>query len=603
MNRLKTITQLIAALVFGWLAVPAQAQLAGSQTSESPRSISSVRFRFMADGPVRGGFGLAGSRLLFGTESGSVYALDSRSGTLLWRKSLGSPVSSTPAILGRRAYFTTWDNALHALDAASGRELWRRDLGRTLGPTDYWEYYVSSPVVADGRLYVGSGNGRLFAIEPGSGKLVWSSELGARTRSTPLVTGDRVIVGTNSGQVIAVGRSTGRILWRFATEGAVHDFAFKDNDTRSVMTSPIVIGDAVIAGGRDGNIYGIDLKTGAGRWHETHDGGSWILGLASDGGRFYSGSGSAFIMQAADAATGKELWRVPTGNAMFGGLAKAGGVLVSNGNYGNLFGIAASDGSQLWRFRLPDMTLSSPLVASGVIYTGSDDGSVYSISTSSAAAPKLDRYVYSLTDEPAASAFWFTPEALSGIRGGFLTSGYSSLGTADLEQALQAPITDKGRKVIAVADTRMPDAVDGAKLRTFLDGGGVLVLIGPDPLIYGYGPKGAPVTIDEDKEKAAFGIGPADKERDSGYNVSAFSAAAGPLGLTGPMVATSWVRPAQASVVLASDRSGMATAWIKKFGNGGMLIDLPLPRNRTVDLSPYVNAIDLAVTRAGAGLM
>ena len=60
--------------------------------------------------------------------------------------------------------------------------------------------------------------------------------------------------------MIAVDRASGRPLWRFATEGAAHDFAFNENDTRSVVTAPIVVGDTVIAGGRDGNIYGIDSR-------------------------------------------------------------------------------------------------------------------------------------------------------------------------------------------------------------------------------------------------------------------------------------------------------------------------------------------------------
>ena len=146
--------------------------------------------------------------------------------------------------------------------------------------------------------------------------------------------------------------------------------------------------------------------------------------------------------------------------------------------------------------------------------------------------------------------------------------------------------------------------VDAPKLRSFLDGGGVLVLLGPDPLIYGFGPTGEPQTINEEKAKVAFGLDPADKERDNGYNVSYFTRAASSLGLTGPLVSgpagtPGWVRPDQVSTVLATDRSGMATAWIKRFANGGLLIDLPLPRNRTVDLAPYVDAIDLAVVRNG----
>jgi outer membrane protein assembly factor BamB len=585
------------AIVAAAPAAPAMAQNAVALTALAPRSVTGVKFHLLADGPVRGGFALAGDRLLFGTETGSLYAVARNSGHQLWRRSAGSPVLSTPAVIGARAYFTSWDNALHAVDIATGRELWRRDLGRTLGPNDYWEYYVSSPVVAGGRLYVGSGSGRVFSIDPPTGRTMWATDLGARVRTTPLVTADKVIVGTMSGHVVALSRADGRQLWKFATVGAGQNFAFKHNDTRSVVTQPIVAGGIVIAGGRDGNIYGIDLRTGEGRWRETHDGGSWILGLASDGSRFYSGSGSAFIMQGADPATGKELWRRPTGNAMFGGLALAGGVLVSNGSNGNLFAYDAASGEELWRARLGDMSLSSPLVADGVVFTGADDGSVYALETRPASAPKLDRYVYSFTDEPPASAFWFKPELLTGIRGGFLTSGYARLGSEELATALASPISDKGRRIIVLADTRLPESVSAAQLRAFLDGGGVLVMVGPDPLIYSFDAQGTPDAIDEDKATAAFGLSATDKQRDYGYNVSIFTAAAKPLGLTGRFVAVGSNRPAEVSTVLATDRSGMATAWVKRFGNGGQLISLPLPRNRSIDLSGYVEAIDLAVIR------
>jgi outer membrane protein assembly factor BamB len=573
---------------------PLPAQHAVALTEQAPRSLAGVRFRFAADGAVRGGFGLAGSTLLFGTEAGSLYAIDAQTGRLKWRRALGSPILSTPAIDAECAYLTTWDNALHAIDAATGRELWRRDLGRTLGPNDYWEYYVSSPVEAGGRLYVGSASGRVVEIETASGRITWSADLGARVRTTPLIAGDKVIVGTMSGQVVALDRRNGQRLWSFATIGAAHDYAFKHNDTRSVVTEPIVVRDTVIAGGRDGNIYGVDLATGRERWRETHDGGSWILGLVSDGQRFYSGSGSAFIMQAADPATGKEIWRSPTGGAMFGGVALAGAVAVSNSSTGNLLGFDARSGARLWRFRLPDLTLSSPLVADGVIYTGSDDGSVYAIDTRGAEAAKLDRYVFSYTNEPDQSAFWFRPETVAAVRGAFLTSGYAALGNADLAAALAKPMTDKGRKIIVIADQRFPEGIDGALLRAFVDGGGVLVLTALDPLNYQFDEAGSPTKIDEEKEKAAFGLDPPDRERDNGYNVSTYSAAGRLLGLNGWFAAQQWARPDQVSTVLATDRANMATAWIKTFGKGGMLIRLPVPRFRTVDLSPYVNAVELA---------
>lgn len=598
LHRPARLSVLLAALL---ASAPAPAQLALASTGESPRSLAAVRFRFVADGPVRGGFAEAGGKLLFGTETGSIYALDANDGRVVWRKTIGSPLLSTPATAGGSAYFTSWDNMLHALDVGSGRERWRRDLGRSTASGDYWEYYVASPILAGNRLLIGSASGSFSSIDAASGRIMWTRNVGARIRTTAAVAGDIVVFGTMSGHVVALDSRDGHPLWDFATEGAAHDFSFKDNDTRSVVTAPIVEGDLVIAGGRDGNLYGIDLRTGRERWRETHDGGSWILGLASDRDRIYSGSGSAFIMQAADARTGKEIWRTATANAMFGGLAKAGGVLVSNGNKGNLFGFDARSGTQLWRFRLSDMALSSPLVAPGVVYTGADDGSVYAIETRADAAPKFERLIYSFADQPAPGFFWFTREMLQAIRGNFLTAGYAAMANAGLRDALATPMGEQGRKIIVLADTRLPDGVDGAMLRRFLDGGGTLVLIGPNPVNFTFDESGAPAGEDADKQVAAFGVAPPDRQRDFGYNVSSYTPPAQRLGLGGHSVANGWARPDQVSMVLATDRSGMATAWAKQFGNRGLLIEMPIPRYRAVDLNAEIDAIDLIAAKSAAG--
>ena len=578
----------------------AQAQLALATTQKAPRSLVGIRFHMVADGPVRGGFNLAGNRLLFGTETGSAYAISSADGHILWKTALSSPILSTPAVSGDTAYFASWDNSLHAVDARSGRELWKHSLGPTKGPNDYWEYYVSSPIVSGGRLYVGSGSGKLFAFDLASRRAIWVADAGARIRTTPVIDGDIILVGSMAGEVLAFGKADGKRKWTFATQGAAHDFSLKENDTRSVVTAPIAVGNVVIAGGRDGNIYGIDANSGRELWNETHDGGSWILGLSGDRDAFFSGSGSAFIVQAADTKTGREIWRTPTGNAMFGGLAKAGDTIVSNGINGALFAFDSHSGAELWRMKLPDMTFSSPLVAPGVVFTGSDDGSVFAIDTSSAPGPQLDHFVYSYTNEPIGSFYWFKPDVAGSIVGGFANAAYKKIGTKELASDLESGRTARGRKVIVIADMRLPDAMDGKELRHFLDDGGVLVLVGPNPVGLQFDPDGAPVADDPDKAAAVFSLAPSDKQRDYGYNVSKFVPRARALGLEGQFVTVGWTRPDQVSLVLASDRSGMATAWVKRFANGGLLINLPLPRNRPVDLSVYTRAIDLIAGRNGS---
>ena len=253
---------LMAGALAGTGAVHAQNAI--STTAESPRSLTGIRFRFQADGPVRGGFALAGSRLLFGTEAGTIYALDSKDGHALWRRGVGSPVLSTPAIIGSRAYFTTWDNALHALDLVRAAKCGGVTLARLWGPTTIGNIMSRRPSSRPGASMSGAAPADCSRSTRLRARVAWSTDLAERIRTTPAMTRDAVIVGTNAGHVIAVDRASGRPLWRFATEGAAHGFSFNDNDARSVVTAPIVEGNLVIAGGRDGEYLWHRLANGRG---------------------------------------------------------------------------------------------------------------------------------------------------------------------------------------------------------------------------------------------------------------------------------------------------------------------------------------------------
>ena len=171
-----------------------------------------------------------------------------------------------------------------------------------------------------------------------------------------------------------------------------------------------------------------------------------------------------------------------------------------------------------------------------------------------------------------------TAGSVAEIRGGFVKSGFAKLGNADLDKALSQPTSDKGRKVIALADTRLPPAVDAPKLRSFLDGGGVLVLLGPDPLIYGFGPTGEPQTINEEKAKVASASTRPTRNETMAITCHLHSSGVIP-GADG--AAGEWPRrnagmgQARPGLdVLATDWSGMGTAWMKCFANGALLIDL-----------------------------
>lgn len=101
---------------------------------------ASMAFRFPADGAVvsKPAAGLGG-RFFMATDKGQVYCvLGLRTGSVLWRQSLGDPVYSSPMLFGERVYVQTASGRLHCFDATSGRPLWpspARAIDSILGST------------------------------------------------------------------------------------------------------------------------------------------------------------------------------------------------------------------------------------------------------------------------------------------------------------------------------------------------------------------------------------------------------------------------------------------------------------------------------------
>jgi outer membrane protein assembly factor BamB len=137
------------------------------------------RFRLRAHGTNFGAMTsnpiIRGNAVYLQDSNSSVYALDVRSGALLWKHTYDAPNDGPNglAISGSRIYGAT-DTTAFALDAASGRRLWARRL------TGRFEQFVGiAPVVDRGRVYVSTqgfppgGRGALYALSAATGRVVW----------------------------------------------------------------------------------------------------------------------------------------------------------------------------------------------------------------------------------------------------------------------------------------------------------------------------------------------------------------------------------------------------------------------------------------------
>jgi alcohol dehydrogenase (cytochrome c) len=117
--------------------------------------------------------------VMYVTNTNSVYAVDARSGRLVWQyldtRAKAKQVNRGAAILGERVYFTTSDNYLTALDRQTGVVIF----SRKFADSEKGISSTSAPLIAKDKVIVGSAGGDsgmrgfVAALSPETGEEIW----------------------------------------------------------------------------------------------------------------------------------------------------------------------------------------------------------------------------------------------------------------------------------------------------------------------------------------------------------------------------------------------------------------------------------------------
>jgi outer membrane protein assembly factor BamB len=194
-------------------------------------------------------------RVYVGDWLGKVYALDSRSGRIVWTYRTGGPVKGAVALSGNRLYVGSYDGDIYALNARTGRLLWRASsIGRLFGHGTFY----STPAVAYGRVYIGSTDHKVYSFGAASGKVRWSHTTGSYVYGSPAVWRRLVLIGSYDHTFYAFDAATGAVRWKFHANGPISG-------------SATVVNGVVYFATLAGRTYGLDARTGRLRW-SFHDG-------------------------------------------------------------------------------------------------------------------------------------------------------------------------------------------------------------------------------------------------------------------------------------------------------------------------------------------
>ncbi len=275
-------------------------------------------------------------------------ALDADSGKVLWQT--GYPVSftmqtatvrhgqgpkSTPVFANGRLFAIGMTGVVTAFDAATGKQVWQKP-GSPIVP--YYTSHSFSPLVDRGLVIFhvgGHGQGALTAFDVNTGDVKWSWNGDGPGYGSPIVAvlgGTRQIVTIVQTKIVGVDVATGELLWERSYP----------SPTNTNAVTPVLYGQTLVVSGNGGPTTAITVTKQNNQWStatawENPDipyrlsnsilVGDTLFGLTNrNSGQYFS----------VDAKTGKTLWTSDPRQAGNAAIVRAGDVVFSLQDNGEL---------------------------------------------------------------------------------------------------------------------------------------------------------------------------------------------------------------------------------------------------------------------------
>ncbi len=551
---------------------------------------------FQSGSPVRATVLVKDDLLYFGNAAGEFYAVHKKTGMQKWKFQAGKAVHSSAIAGNGNIYFSDNSQVVYALNEATGQLLWKFSMGAKKEYPWRYDYYYSSPVLHDGKLLFGGDDGFFYALNPQTGKLIWKFQSKGIIRSTAAVSSHMVYFGDTEASLYALDLKTGKEQWQYRINGDTMNNEHFGFDRRAITSSPVVVGDKLIFGARDGYLYCVNTANGKRNWIVDHS-VSWIIStVAVKGNTVVTGTSDGRFVQALDLETGKELWKHRTALAVWASPLIVNDKVYAAGFDGQLTCIDLQTGRRISQYKTDAMMMSSPVWNDGLLYAGSDDGNVYAFGgheDNRQHHDKLKRYVFY---EPGINVYYRNHADLR-VRAYLNTNGYRTINSDSLTAILSRK--QDTAVVIVFASCYFPSAIikDGSEslVRKFLDNGNRVVLTGINPLVYKMDEKTKnPVAFAPQLADTVLGIdyGPGDTRSFMGQYPGFAIGKGKALGLPDTWVTSLYIDERKVDIVLGKNENGYASAFVKSYRNKGQLVQLFIDPDKPERLDAIIKAAE-----------
>lgn len=245
----------------------------------------------------------------------------------------------SPIVVGGSIYGINNNGEAFSVKTRNGKVRWRREVAAL---------NASSPAYSDGQLFIANLEpGQIQALNAKNGILRWKQPLPGRSESSPVVVGNKVIAGCECGTLYAFDKVTGKPLWETDLPG-------------EIKAAPAVGEGVAYVGDYSGTMSAVRINDGSIKWQSGSQGGS--LGRAGDFystaavafGRVYAGSKDG-RMYSFEADSGELAWSHSAGGEVYAGVVAAKTPDTEPTVYFGVFGggsfyaLDARSGEERWR--------------------------------------------------------------------------------------------------------------------------------------------------------------------------------------------------------------------------------------------------------------
>ncbi|AWW32202.1 hypothetical protein DN752_19800 [Echinicola strongylocentroti] len=201
--------------------------------------------------------------------SESLTALQVTDGTPLWKADKnrgGYGTTATMTLAGDVLIVNRQWGGIDAFRKVTGEHLWTRN-------DDGLRFRDGVLTYKEGSLWVAERSSlttnKLHEIAPATGKTLTVMETGMTNTGTsaPIVTGNKLVIAGAHPGIAAFDKIQKKQLWEFQVDKAMfYTPSYFENQEQSIESTPVLVGDLLIFGAMDGNVYAVNVHDGKLLW-------------------------------------------------------------------------------------------------------------------------------------------------------------------------------------------------------------------------------------------------------------------------------------------------------------------------------------------------